>query len=396
MKKILFINTLYHPNIGGGAEIVLQAQAEGLKSKGYDIVILATKEKGDITFDFINEIKVYRAGIKNLYWPHKKEGHNPISKLFWHLKDRYNPEMMEYLRYVINLEKPDLVMCHNLTGWTIATWEEVKKFNIPVFQILHDQYLLCLNSSMYKKGKICQKQCFLCNFMRQKFASKTTNVDVVIGVSRYILNKFLDNGYFSISRQEVIHNRLYMSDKRPLSTSTILHTPLRIGFIGTLSVVKGIDILIKAFKKTDINATLVIAGKGEVNYENYLRELALGDNRIQFIGYVDSNSFYSSIDLLIVPSLWNDTFPGVAIEACANNLAVIASKRGGLPEIIKDEINGILIEPTEESIHDSILFYYDNPSILEFHKQNSRKSVENLLNFNDMIQEYIDLIESYV
>jgi glycosyltransferase involved in cell wall biosynthesis len=394
MKKILFINTLYRPDIGGGAEIVLQAQVEGLKSKGYDVVILTTKEKGDITFDFINNIKVYRAGIKNLYWPHKKESHNSISKFLWHLKDRHNDEMMKYLHHVIHLEKPDLVICHNLTGWTIATWKEVKKFNIPVFQVLHDQYLLCLNSNMYKNGRICEKQCLLCGFMRKDFASRTINVDVVIGVSRYILDKFVNNGYFLSSRQEVVHNRLKINDKNSSTTTIASYTPLRIGFIGTLSVVKGIDILIKAFKKTNINATLVIAGKGEANYEDYLKRLASGDNRIQFIGYVESNSFYSSIDLLVVPSLWNDTFPGVAIEACANNLAVIASKRGGLPEIIKDEVNGILIEPTEESIHDSILFYYENPSILELHKQNSKKSAENLLDFDKMIQEYIDLIES--
>ena len=395
MKTILFVNTLYYPDIGGGAEIVLQAQAEGLRDNGYNIIILATKESGDISFDLVNDIKVYRAGIKNRYWPHKKETHNPLSKFLWHLKDRYNIEMMQYLQYVIDLEKPDLIICHNLTGWTIAVWDEAKRFNIPVFQVLHDQYLLCLSSNMFRNGKICQKRCFICGMMRKKFAIKSLNVDAVIGVSKFILDKFIDNGYFLSSDQRVIYNRVRNDDNFSFNTNINTHKSLIIGYIGSLHVVKGVDILIKAFRKTKIEAKLLIAGKGEATYEKYLKDLASSDKRITFLGYTNPYDFYPRIDLLVVPSVWNEPLGLIAIEACAHDIAVIASKRGGLPEIIKDGINGLIINPDEISIYNAILYYAENPPVLKLHKNNARKSIQHLLKFELMINEYEDLINSY-
>src|SRR3546814_16577247 len=49
-----------------------------------------------------------------------------------------------------------------------------------------------------------------------------------------------------------------------------------------------------------------------------------------------------SIDVLVVPTLWGEPFGLVAVEGCANNLPVIASNMGGLPEIIRDDCKGLL------------------------------------------------------
>jgi glycosyltransferase involved in cell wall biosynthesis len=88
--------------------------------------------------------------------------------------------------------------------------------------------------------------------------------------------------------------------------------PLNFGFIGTLSQAKGIEWLIDQYLKLDINATLIIGGRGDESYERKIKEKSKGAN-IKFLGFVDSQEFYSKIDVLIVPSIWPDTF-GVAYE----------------------------------------------------------------------------------
>jgi glycosyltransferase involved in cell wall biosynthesis len=56
---------------------------------------------------------------------------------------------------------------------------------------------------------------------------------------------------------------------------------------------------------------------------------------------------FSSIDALIVPSLWNDTFPGVVFEAFGYGVPVIGSRRGGIPEMIVHGENGLLFDPDD-------------------------------------------------
>ncbi|MEW5925030.1 MAG: glycosyltransferase, partial [Candidatus Zixiibacteriota bacterium] len=64
--KILIVNSLYYPNITGGAERSVQLLAEGLHKTGMDVVVVSTADQ-DKT-DVINEIKVYYINIPNLYW----------------------------------------------------------------------------------------------------------------------------------------------------------------------------------------------------------------------------------------------------------------------------------------------------------------------------------------
>lgn len=66
MKKILIINSLYTPYVGGGAEIICQEQAEKLALKGYQVSVLTTSHEKKIVKDFINGINVYRINIKNI------------------------------------------------------------------------------------------------------------------------------------------------------------------------------------------------------------------------------------------------------------------------------------------------------------------------------------------
>ncbi|KAA6344755.1 N-acetyl-alpha-D-glucosaminyl L-malate synthase [termite gut metagenome] len=394
MKKILFINSLYFPNIIGGVEIIMQEQAEHFSKMGYPVAVLTTGEKGNgLNTDMVNGIKVYRAGIKNIYWFSTPNKPNKYVRMLWHLKDIYNKGMRTYVKEVIDIEKPDIVFCHNLCGFSISAWDEIKAVGLPIIQVLHDLYLMCPRSTMFKKGHACEKQCGVCHWMCRNHRKKSQVVDAVVGVSAYVLNKLKQAGYFENVPSYVIHNAKNISEpsKRLVWSE---QEPLRIGYIGILTKAKGVEWLITQFMYLDnINATLTIAGRGEsIEYEKYLKELASKDKRIIFSGYVKPVEHYTGIYLSVVPSICPDTFPSVAFESCAYHVPVIATKMGGLPEIIKDGVNGWLCDvDNSDSLGKTILHIYNSSELLHSVSNRARESVSEMLDMERMMIKYEEL-----
>ncbi|RKS84692.1 glycosyltransferase involved in cell wall biosynthesis [Orbus hercynius] len=393
MKKILFVNSLYTPDIAGGAEIILQKQVEGLHRLGHDVVVLASTEHGELSLDYVNGIKVYRARLRNLFWPYRRNSASILKKMLWHLKDRHNKSMAKFIAHVIVKEKPDVVMVHNLSGWSISAWKAIKKFNIPIVQVLHDYYLLTPTVVMYNSNKSKDSRKLSEKIFRYGFSKKSTQIDYVIGVSQFILDTFTNHGYFKDVPNSVVYNCLNICADENIECRKKGNVRLTIGFIGTLSEIKGVELLIQTFKKLPINARLLIAGKGSSHYESYLKKIAKDDSRIYFLGYVESRAFYSDIDLLIVPSLWQEPFGLVAVESCAHGIPVIASNCGGLTEIIRNNVNGTIIDISENSLLSAISFYANNDDKLNLQKKKSRESVLNFLDQNVMIQAYSDIVE---
>lgn len=139
-----------------------------------------------------------------------------------------------------------------------------------------------------------------------------------------------------------------------------LPTDIRIiMFIGNLSPVKGLDYLLEAFLKVTLqyqtSLLLVIVGNGE------LRESL--KSKAQKLGLIDNNSIYfagekkhdeiplwiNACDILCLPSL-SEGLPNVIIESFACGRPVVATKVGGIPEVVKEGVNGILVDPADSNI----------------------------------------------
>ncbi len=113
----------------------------------------------------------------------------------------------------------------------------------------------------------------------------------------------------------------------------------RLGYIGTLSRIKGVATLLDAFAAAPKEWRLSIAGSGEL--ESLVRERAAADERITFLGRLDGSAkedFFGSLDLLVIPSEWEENAPLVAVEAAVRGLATVVSDRGGLPETAEAEV----------------------------------------------------------
>src|SRR5690606_3319037 len=193
--------------------------------------------------------------------------------------------------------------------------------------------LLCANSNMYRNGQVCAGQCFRCRVLRSGYRRASQKVSAVVGISSSILDRFIMSGYFYGIPKHVVYNARHIP--APLERHRREPgAPLKIGYLGTLSSIKGVAWLIDQFQKSGVVGGLSIAGRGQAENVQQLKALATGDPRIVFEGYVDSSSFYSGIDVLVVPSLWEEPLGMVAVEALANHLPVIASNRGGLRETV--------------------------------------------------------------
>lgn len=392
--KILYINALYDPYIAGGAEISLKLIVEGMQAKGHDVSVLSLVPEPGLRSERVNGVTVYRAGLRNSYWPFTAERPGKFRRLAWHLRDRYNRSMQGYVREVLRLEQPSVVSCHNLVGWSIATWDEVCRARIPIVQVLHDMYLLSPNSTLYSKGYSTPRQGLLSRLLRRGYSRQSNKVAAVVGISRSILERFGAYGYFSKVPRYVVRNARVV----PLANQLRMRRegqPLNVGYIGTLSAVKGIEWLIDQFKQSGIEGSLLIAGQGKDEDVQYFRTLAEADSRIVFVGYVAPADFYPEIDVLVVPSLWEEPLGMVAVEGLANNLPVIASNRGGLRETVTDGSNGILCDPDDpDSLSHALRRIWQDVDLYNRLAAEARTSVAEYLNVERMVNEYEHILQA--
>ena len=390
--KILFLNAFYAPHIGGGAEVILRHLAEGLQRRGCEVAVLATGPDAGLSMQLQDGVRVYRAGLANHYWHYTQQRPGRLARLGWHYRDRYNADMRQHVREVIQREQPEIVVSNNLTGWSISAWDEITAAGLPIVQVLHDLYLLCPKDTMFNHGKSCQRQCGLCSVFRLGYARASAQVATVIGVSRFVLERITTQGYFSRARQHVVHNRTPSTTGQNSKPKLRNSHPLRFGYIGTLSENKGVGWLIEQFQRLEIDARLDIAGRGKLDYESKLKAMA-DPSKVSFLGYCDSDEFMQSIDVLVVPSLWAEPFGLVAVEGCANNLPVIASNMGGLPEIIRDEYNGLLCSPDDpDSLGIAMLWLYIDGGLRQRLAGQARASVLSLLDMERMLDQYQSIL----
>ncbi len=121
-----------------------------------------------------------------------------------------------------------------------------------------------------------------------------------------------------------------------------------IGAVGRLSEEKGFDVLIRAVDqllKQGVDVELRIVGEGDQlePLENVIRSLGRED-RIRLMGYqADTNLFYEAIDVFALSS-FREGLPNVLLEAMALEVPVVATKVAGIPRLIEDKVNGLLVE----------------------------------------------------
>jgi glycosyltransferase involved in cell wall biosynthesis len=345
--KILMVSNRFPPDILGGAEINVHLLATQLIRMGHSIAIITTAS--DDSAELVDGMMVHRLRVANIYQPFtgKRSGWR---RALWHAVDVYNPRMGSKVDQVLNQERPDILVSHNLAGLSVSVWKAAKRRAIPIVHVLHDYYLLCPATNMVKDGMRCAGQCTKCQAYSAYRKRATDDVDVVIGVSRCVLSKHLSQRYFARARSHVVHPGVakIRGEGLPASTGSS-QARLRIGFIGRLEPMKGLDVLLRAVTQLPTSEwELSVAGIGSSPaYVNELKRKFPG--AAQYLGFVAGDEFYPRIDVLVVPSVWDEPFGLIAVEAMAFGVPVIASRLGGLAEIVDLNDYGWLVEPGSDA-----------------------------------------------
>ncbi|UCD15410.1 MAG: glycosyltransferase [Candidatus Omnitrophota bacterium] len=164
-------------------------------------------------------------------------------------------------------------------------------------------------------------------------------------------------------------------------------------FVGRLIPVKGVRYLIEAIKilkQKNLNTKLILIGDGKdrLKLAKLVEKLGLNID-ITFLGKINNEDipkYMVNADVFILPSL-SEGFPMVILEAFASGLPIIATKVGGISEIIKEGVNGFLVKPRDpEAIAERVIYLLQDDHLKnKIIQENIRES--NLYSWNKVTQE---------
>ena len=335
--KILIISTLYPPNVVGGAEKAAAELAEALVRYGHVVSVVTLYAGKTELVEDRNGVRVYRLPLDNFYWPFgRAEKPSPLYRLAWHIRDMWNPIAARRIGRILDVEKPDVVNTHNICGFSVAAWREIKRRKIRLVHTLHDYYLMCPRCTLFDKGRNCEKRCLSCRVLTFHKKRLSRLPDSVVSVSQHALDEHTRRRYLENRRTTVIYNvqRPAKSLAQELDGGQ-LPGELFFGFIGRVEEEKGIETLMAATRLLQSpNWKLKVAGRGLDEYVDSLAK-TFPDRRIEWLGFADAAKFYSSVDVVVLPSLWAEPLPYVCVESLHAGKSLICASSGGIPEIAR-------------------------------------------------------------
>lgn len=206
-----------------------------------------------------------------------------------------------------------------------------------------------------------------------KLLSKADSLLALSDQERSIFQSLgLDDSKISIIPNGIDMNPIHFKHRSFRKAYNIDEEAIVVLFLGRLHKIKGLDLLIPAFKrvcdaKKDRKMILILAGQGDNNYVIELKRLVKSlqiENNVIFTGplydEIKDSCFFES-DIFVLPSYY-DAFPIAVLEAAAHNLPLLISSKCGIPEVKSGDF-GIIIEPDIDSIFGGIIQLVDNPTL---------------------------------
>jgi glycosyltransferase involved in cell wall biosynthesis len=322
MRIALVSNTL-PPEGRGGAEAYVSYLASSL-SREHEVLVLTGATSATIEGVSIERLPPL---------PRLPPRASPSRKLVWHARDQWRPSVFRSSVRALRTFRPDVVHTHECQGLSAAIFSAIDQVRLPHVHTAHDLNLLCARVTMTRDGRFCGGRCQLCGIQRVvRGGLIRRRLAHLISVSDYIERHHLFAGIAPRERATVV--RL----GAPVPAGEIrrqIRPGLHVGFIGTLAPYKGVTTLLQAFAGSDApDWRLTIAGSGELEAD--VAAAAQVDARIAYLGQIDGDAkeaFFDSIDILAVPSEWEEPAAYSATEAIARGVPTLVSDRGGLPEI---------------------------------------------------------------
>jgi len=346
---ILYISNLFPPRIVGGAELFAGTLAQYVAEAGADVTVITLGHPNGQSLPFPG-VRLIHVTPWNIYDPYDGRDRSVLRRVAFHLWDSLNLHAFKRVLALFRILKPDIVHTHNLPGFGELVWLAAKRLGTPVVHTAHDFHLLCPRTTLLRSnGSLCTYPALACKVWRRWHFSMSRWVDWFVSPSKFLLKKHLDAG-LKARNTVVIPNGISCISPKLQRSQKPLDEPVRFLFLGQLARHKGPIEVVESFKKIlgkdRTNAELHIAGKGPL--EEIVRQHAAAEERIKFHGFVAGEAkdqLLREADVLVLPSKWYENAPISVLEAYNYGLPVIASRIGGIPELVHDGTTGILVTP---------------------------------------------------
>tara|TARA_B110000483_G_scaffold197320_1_gene235949 strand:- start:9222 stop:10415 length:1194 start_codon:yes stop_codon:yes gene_type:complete len=342
--KILHIVYQSLPNISGSSirtRDILMSQ----KEIGLNPVVLSSPFQNGLSkseTDIIHGVKHYRS-YDNKPQFLVTETKTPLYKRI--IKALAIILFYKKAKKVVQTEKPDIIHAHATFFCAIVAIALGKQFNIPVCYEVRSLW-----EEREKKSAtsfIAKIQPKIIYFLETKCMKKA---DKVIVINKNLKKEILSRGVRNI---EIIPNAVNIG----LLKNSELANPreeLTFGYIGSISPIEGLDLIVKVWSKLEIEGLknkFHVFGNGSFLNELKALTVSLGVKQIIFHGNIDPNQVFKAfnqVDVIINPrtkSRISDTVtPLKPLEAMAYKKLVIASDVGGMKELVQDQKTGLLFK----------------------------------------------------
>ena len=210
-------------------------------------------------------------------------------------------------------------------------------------------------------------------------------VDTFVYISDYIRKTVETTGRSSI-KDKTIYN--YPPARNTITNKLSIRKDEKIltfGYIGQIFKQKGVDLFVDAAKKIlamGYVCHFYIAGglKFDKEFGDLIKEMTLGESHIDLLDEVeDIETFYSNIDVLVVPSVKEEPLGNILVEAKKYHRPCVIFPSGGMPELITHKVDGFVCKnKTVDALFEGLKYYLDNSTVLNDHKQASFDSIVKL------------------
>jgi len=384
--RILMVAGFYPPSIGGIEQHVHHLSRE-LEARGHHVAVATLWNRGWATFERDGGVRIYRlrGTVHRASRFVLSDPARPYAPPF------PDPELVGGLARLVARERPEIVHGHD---WLVRSFLPLKRWSRARLVVsLHDYGLACPKWTLLFGDALCSgpglAKCALCagrhygpaKGLLAAFANRLMGmaqraiVDLYLPVSQAVA---AGNGLTgSHLRYRVIPNFVPDDAGTPRAGDERLPAPLPsdrfLLFVGALRRYKGVEVLLKAYAGLPDAPPLVLIGSSwpdspvstgphTLVLRNWPHEAVMEAWRRCLLG--------------LAPSVWPEPCPTVVMEAMACGRAVIASRIGGLPELIADGETGLLVTPGEpEALRAALRHLLDHAELRERMGQAARQRV---------------------
>lgn len=373
-------------NIGfeaGGAEKIVRLASEGLRTRGHEITVISTDHRLEGQVPFADVIVPSVRG-------------NAVSRIagfFWH------HSAYQQVRSAVADLQPDVVHLHTMGLFSPSVLSATSGIpRVITVQGPEDWTLELLSWNLGSRssgtGKLTlvdrARYLYLRYLQRPAYLPRIRGVDLVLAPSRY----FADAIRRDVGRvpTRVLPNGIELPNGSPVRETA------RFLCVGRLEAVKGIAVLIAAFSRVvrkHPGAHLTVVGRGPqlAELEELVDRLGLTEN-VDVAGFVPDEELlaaYHGSMAVLIPSIGPENFPTVALEALGIGRAIVGTRVGGIPELISDGENGLLVSPGDvHGLAEAIVRLLDDPALaVRMGARSAQRASEYAMEpFLDRLEEY--------